>query len=82
MLHLRVDWGEAQLAPYHLPAWSKPAVHASAAPEALAATVDVIRANAEYAVRRDEARRLPYKMLDELKHQARCNQPGVAYPSR
>ena len=82
MVHLSVDWSEAQLAPYHLPAWRHPAVDASAAPGALQPTIDVIKANAEYAARRDEAKRLPYKMLDELKFHAKCNQPGVQYPAQ
>ena len=42
-LYLRVDWTAEQLAPFDSAAWLTPAVHASASPEAMQPTLDIIK---------------------------------------
>jgi hypothetical protein len=80
-LYLRVDWTAQQAERFDMAAWLTPAVHESASPEAMQPTLDIIKANDEWAAKKARAKQLPWTMLDELKGAARGQEPGVQYPA-
>ncbi|KAI7843193.1 hypothetical protein COHA_003176 [Chlorella ohadii] len=80
-IYLRVDWTSQQAERFDQAAWLTPAVHESASPEAMQPTLDIIKANDEWAAKKARAKQLPWTMLDELKAATRAQEPGVQYPA-